>query len=210
MPRGYRTPLHLNTVYGRLAELTRFLTWLTGQGVASLADIDEQHCAAYLSHRRYLRDGSGVVVGQRGPATRRAVAQVLLDLVNYRDLFTADRVRADLRPWGGATPTAIAEEPRRAGPNKTPPVSGHVLQPMLAAADYLVTVLGPQAVELAGQVKEADRRWSLRSGQFAAPKLLPSGQFALLLADYERRGEPLPLMSERALPRRLAGRLVTR
>lgn len=34
---------------------------------------------------------------------------MIVDLVDYRDLFTADRVPADLRPWGGATASAVAE-----------------------------------------------------------------------------------------------------
>jgi hypothetical protein len=75
LPRAYRTPLHLNTARGRLAELTRFLNWLTGQGVASLAEVDSERCEHYLAHRRYVHDQNDAVVGQRSPATRRAAAQ---------------------------------------------------------------------------------------------------------------------------------------
>jgi hypothetical protein len=39
-------------------------------------------------------------VGEQSPGVRRAAAQMIVDLVNYRDLFTTDRVPADLRPWG--------------------------------------------------------------------------------------------------------------
>ncbi len=38
LPRAYRTPLHLLTASGRLAELTRFLNWLTGRGQRVAAD----------------------------------------------------------------------------------------------------------------------------------------------------------------------------
>ena len=48
LPRAYRTPLHLLTVFGRLAELTRFLNWLTGRGVTALADVDDHQCQAFL------------------------------------------------------------------------------------------------------------------------------------------------------------------
>ena len=41
LPRAYRIPLHLRTASGRLAELTRFLNWLTGQGIARLADVGQ-------------------------------------------------------------------------------------------------------------------------------------------------------------------------
>jgi len=123
LPRAYRTPLHLATAFGRLAELTRFLNWLTGQGLASLADIDGQRCEAYLAHRRYVRDENDVVVGELSPATRRAAAQTIVDLVNHRELFTLDRVSAHLRPWGGAAPSAVAEMPCGTGQNKTAPVN---------------------------------------------------------------------------------------
>ena len=53
----------------------RLLNWLAGHGVASLADVDEDHCEAYLAHRRYLLDQNGHVAGERSPATRRAAAR---------------------------------------------------------------------------------------------------------------------------------------
>ena len=66
LPRAYRTPLHLLTASGRLAELTRFLNWLTGRSVTSLGEVDTDCCEAYLAHRRYVLDGNGQVVGERG------------------------------------------------------------------------------------------------------------------------------------------------
>ncbi len=204
LPRAYRTPLHLITAFGRLAELTRFLNWLTGQQITGLAEVDGDHCDAYMAHRRYLLDGSGVVVGELSPATRRAAAQTVVDLVNHRELFTADRVSADLRPWGGAAPSAIAEVPCGAGQNKTPPVSDHVLQPLLAAAGYLAATLGPHAIELSQQVRDADRRWSLKSGDHTATSRLPTAELAQLLADHERMGEPLPLLPDHNVRDRLA------
>ncbi|MGH3868216.1 MAG: hypothetical protein ACRDQ4_19270 [Pseudonocardiaceae bacterium] len=204
LPRGYRTPLHLITTFGRLAELTRFLNWLTAQGVTGLTEVDIDRCEAYLAHRRYLLDENDVVVGELSPATRRAAAQVVVDLVNHRELFTTDRVPVGLRPWGGAAASAIAEMPCGAGQNKTPPVNDSVLQPMLAAASYLVTALGPHAIELSRQISEADRMWSLRSGDHVAASRLPTTEIAQLLVDYERKGEPLPLLPEHNIRDRLA------
>ncbi len=57
LPHAYRTPLHLLTAFGRLAELTRFLNWLASRGTTSLADVDDDCCEAWLAHRRYLLDG---------------------------------------------------------------------------------------------------------------------------------------------------------
>jgi hypothetical protein len=203
LPRAYRTPLHLVTAFGRLAELTRFLNWLTDQAITTLADVDGDRCEAYLAHRRYLLDDNDQVVGERSPATRRAAAQVVVDLVNHRDLFSSDRVPEGLRPWGGVAPSTVAEVPCGVGQNKTPPVNDSVLQPMLAAA-YLVATLGPHAIGLAQQVREADRRWSLRSGNHVATSRLPTAEIARLLADYERKREPLPLLPDHVVRDRLA------
>lgn len=100
LPQAHRTTLHLTSCAGRLDELTRFCQWLSGHGVSSLAQIDTHVCDAYMAHRRYVLDEHGVVVGEQSPGTRRTAAQVVVDLVNDRELFTAERVPADLRPWG--------------------------------------------------------------------------------------------------------------
>ena len=107
LPRAYRTPLHLRSCIGRLGELTRLFRWLDRRHVTTLAEVDTHTCEAYLAFRRYILDEDGNVVGEQSPAVRRAAAQIVVDLVNYRDLFTADRVRADLRPWNGALASAI-------------------------------------------------------------------------------------------------------
>jgi hypothetical protein len=204
IPRAYRTPLHLLTAFGRLAELTRFLNWLATQGIASLADVDSDRCEAYLAHRRYLLDANGHVVGERSPATRRAAAQVIVDLVNHREMFSGDRVSAGLRPWGGAAPSTVAEMPCGVGQNKTPPVDDSVLQPLLAASEYLLATLGPHTITLARQVSDADRQWSHRQGDHAFTSRLPADEITQLLADYERKREPLPLLPEHTVRDRLA------
>ena len=204
LPRAYRTPLHLMTASGRLGELTRFLNWLTERGVASLGAVDGDCCEAYLAHRRYVHDDNGVVVGELGPATRRAAAQIVVDLVNHRELFTADRVAADLRPWGGATASSIAEMPCGREQNKTPPLADIVLQPLLAAAGYLTNSLGPHAIELSRHVKQADQMWSARSVGHVASSRVPRAEITQLLVEYERKGEPLPLLPDHHVRNRLA------
>ena len=98
LSRAYRTPVHLSTAYGRLIELTGFLAWLTGRGIGSLTEIDDHCCQAYLAHRRYVRDEDGAVVGELSPATRRTAAQIIVDLLNYGELFTTDRLPAAFVP----------------------------------------------------------------------------------------------------------------
>ncbi len=197
LPRAFRTALHLNTANGRLFELTRFLNWLARQDVASLGEVDTDRCEAYLAHRRYLLDEDGTVVSELGPATRRSAAQAVIDLVSYRELFTADRVAPDLRPWGGATASAIAEMPCGRTMNKTPPLKDDVLQPMLAAALYLIEALGPHAVDLNRQVNEADRRWGRSSTEdFTKLHRVPLAAITGVLNRYVRDGEPLPLLPD--------------
>ncbi len=90
------------------------------------------------------------------------------------------------------------------GQNKTPPVADTVLQPMLAAASYLVDTLGPHAIELITQVRDADLKWSYTHGNHVLTSALPEQGIAQLLVDYERRGEPLPMAAEHTVRDRLA------
>ena len=198
LSRAYRTPVHLSTAYGRLIELTGFLAWLTGRGIGSLTEIDDHCCQAYLAHRRYVRDEDGAVVGELSPATRRTAAQIIVDLLNYGELFTTDRLPAGLRPWGGASASAIAEMPSGKTMNKTPPLANEVLQPMLAAALYLVTTFGPHAAGLNHQIREIDRIKPRN-----ATRDIPTRQITSLLQQYERTGDPFPLLPDRHIRDRL-------
>ncbi|WP_104063863.1 hypothetical protein [Arthrobacter sp. 4R501] len=204
LPRAYRTALHLTTCAGRLGELTRFLAWLAGQGVHGLEQLDTRLCEAYLAHRRYVLDQHGAIVGEQSHATRRSAAQIIVDLVDYRELFTADRVSADLRPWGGATASAVAEMPCGRTQNKTPAVEDTVLQPMLAAALYLVSTLGPHVIELAREIREADRTSSCKAEGLRPAGPAPVAEFTGLLTEYERTCTPLPMLAEHHIADRLA------
>jgi len=110
LPRAYRMPLHLSTAKGRLDELATWFGWLAGKGIASLAEVDDDCCREYLAHRRYVLDGTGTVVGERSPAIRRRAAQVAVELVSYRELFSADRVSPGLRPWSGLRPLQVGQQ----------------------------------------------------------------------------------------------------
>ncbi|MEG8184610.1 site-specific integrase [Nocardia terpenica] len=202
--RAYRTPLHLRSCSARREEAARLFAWLTDRGTLSLAELDTRACEAYLAFRRYVTDDEGTVVGEQSPNVRRAAAQIIVDLVDYQDLFTADRVRPDLRPWGGATANAVAEMPAGRGMNKTPPVANDILQPMLAAAMHLTETLGPHAVELNQQIRDADRTCSADASglQHTAPTAIDN--ITALLADYAATRTPLPQIEERYAERRLA------
>lgn len=203
LPRAYRTPLHLRSCIGRLNELTRFFRWLHQRHVVTLADIDTHTCEAYLAFRRYILDEHGNVVGEQSPAVRRAAAQIIVDLVNYRDLFTADRVHADLQPWGGASASAVAEMRCGRDGNTTPAVADDILQPMLAAALHLVQVLGPHAVALNEQIREHDRVHSARKGQLRPITTSAVDDILTVLADHTTTGTPLPQHEDHEIAKRL-------
>jgi hypothetical protein len=206
LPRAYRTPVHLGTAKGRLDELTRLLNWLPQQGIRSLGDVDGDCCTAWLQHRRNARDEAGIVIGDRSPATRRAAAQVVIDLLNYRELFTADRPRQGLRPWGGASASAVAEMRSGREENKTPPVPGHVLQPLLASALYAVTTLGPGVAELAAELRQTvtmRSRAPERPGE-RAPQKDPLTHLTPVLARHCHDREPLPGLSGLLVRKRLS------
>ncbi len=205
LPRAHRTPVHIATASRRLGETARLLNWLAGQGIAGLGEITTRHCEAYLAHRRHVTSEDGIVVGERSPGTRRGAAQAVIDLLNYGELFTADRPDPGLRPWGGATATAIAEMPSGRSMNKTQPLSDDILQPLLAAALYLASVIGPHAVTLNQQVRDADRQHGRRSpGEFAKVPRAPAAEITRLLDRYRHDGEPLPMLPGHVVSDRLA------
>ena len=146
------------------------------------------------------------MIGDHSPATRRAAAQVVIDLLNYRELFTADRLPGGLRPWKGASASAVAEMRSGREENKTPPVPGPVLQPLLAAALYAVTTLGPHAVQLAAELRQTATmrsRARQRPGERAAQKN-PLTHLPPVLDRHRRDHDPLPELTSFLVRRRLA------
>jgi hypothetical protein len=204
LPRAYRTPLHLRSCAARLGELSRLFTWLEQQGISGLTQLDTTDCEAYLAYRRFVLDEDGAVVGEQSPGVRRAAAQAIIDLINYRDLFTADRVRPGLLPWGGASASAVAGMPSGRHINKTAPVPGEILQPVLAAALHLVTVLGPHAVAFQRQIREAGRVSSLKAEglRHSAPTAIED--IKAVLAGYVAASAALPMIEDHDIGPRLA------
>ncbi|MER6046412.1 hypothetical protein ABT168_02840 [Streptomyces sp. NPDC001793] len=89
--------------------------------------------------------------------------------------------------------------------NNTPPVEDTVLQPMLAAALYLVSALGPHAVELAEEVRESDRALSCKAKGLrpagSAPVVEWTGSYAHLRVEFERWVQALQDAGEIPNPR---------
>jgi hypothetical protein len=156
LPHAYRTPRSLLTCRTRLDPLVRWLNWLTEHGVTRLGDVEEHHCAAHLEHRSHRRDSHGRSLAAFGATTRSHTAAAIIELALYGELFTDDRYRPGFRPWAGRSAAAVTGN-RGHAENKTQPIPPQILQPILAAALYLVDTLGPHIGALE-QARLADIR----------------------------------------------------
>ena len=106
--------------------------------------VGDHHCEAYLAHRRYVLDEHGTVVGERSPATRRAAAQAIIDLVNHGSCSPPTGRPRGLRPWGGASRLRDRRDAQRPGHEQDPARSAMTsCGRMLAAALYLTSTHRP-------------------------------------------------------------------
>lgn len=149
LPSAFRVARTVAACVNKHYELIRWLNWLTDNGVTELARVDEHLCDSYIAYRRTGHDKDGAIIEKRGAVN--GAAQVVSGLAQYRDLFTTDRYPAGFRPFGGRAAVAVAglKTPTE---NSTPPVPTEVLQPILAAALYVVDMLGPHVVSLTRRV----------------------------------------------------------
>jgi len=201
LPRAVRVPLHLASCHARLAELATLLNWLAGQGITGLDQVDTDHCGRYLHHRSHIYTAGGTVAGDLSPATRRMAVQAVLDLIDYRDLFTTSAVRAGLRPWGNRSSCAVAGLRSAPNSNSTPPVPQEIFQPMLAAALYVVGTLGPHVRELTRQARTArSNRHLLRQ---VSGSSRPPGELTAVLHRHIATGSPLPQLTGYEIRQRL-------
>src|SRR5208283_465018 len=117
-----------------------------------------------------------------------------------------DRINPALRPWDGASASAIAEMPNGRDENKTPPVPDQVPQPMLAAALYVVNGLGPHAVHLAAELRGTA---TMRARAAApgpgrrAPRKDPAAFLSPVLDRHHRDRDPLPELMPSLVRQRL-------
>jgi hypothetical protein len=155
LPDAYRVPLTLWSCSNRLAEIVRWLNWLH-EKVETLGEVTQDHCDRYLAERQLRRNAAGVVIGTLGESAVRVAVAVIIELAHYGDLFTADRYPDRFVPWKGRSSSHVVGM-RPSGENKTPVVDQQILQPMLAAALYLVNTLGSEIAVVAEQVRQRRR-----------------------------------------------------
>jgi len=142
-----------------------------------------------------MLDEHGAVVGDSSPSVRRRAAQAVIDLLNYGELFTAYRPAPGPASLGRGLLLHNRGDVRQARHELDPPLTDGILQPMLAAALCLTSAIGPHAVTLSQQVREADHLWGYNGpGEFARPARAPVAEIARLLDRYQRVDVPLPMV----------------
>lgn len=197
LPHAFRTPLAIVTCKNRLTELTEWLNWLTAHGVTSLDRVKQRHCQAYYLHQSVVRDRHGVELRPAGDGKRMTAVQAVQEPAFYAPLFSADRFADGFLPWDGRPAYQVAGCTSR-GPNKVQPLRQEALQPWLAAALYIVEVLGPHVVQLVRSVRAETAR-PAQGGSGTAEERIAAAVRAHL-ADYR----PLDAIVDFRVPLRLA------
>ncbi|MFJ9840949.1 site-specific integrase [Kitasatospora sp. NPDC101155] len=200
LPRAYRAPRVISTVNQRMFNLIRWFEWLTGRGVHDLAKVTQEMCDAFLLWCQHSwKDGRAVKETSR--AYRRQAVNAVLELADYGELLTAGGYAPGFRPWPGRSAEQVAGS-RRRGENATQPVNDDVLQPLLAAAFYVIEHLAPHVLllrEVEGR-RDADleHRFAQMKGQLQWAPLITA-----VISDYVRRADPLPATSDEQIRYRL-------
>ncbi|MEV6048341.1 site-specific integrase, partial [Streptomyces xanthochromogenes] len=179
---AYRLPKTLITCQQRLEWLTRWVNWLTEQGVTSLSEVTQEHCDRYLQHRSTIYDRDGNVLRDASDDTRMMAELIPRELAYYGELFSTDRYRDGFIP---RATTVI----RTAGntENKTQPARAELQQPLLAAALFLVQKVAPPAIALQQEVE----RHRPALGVPVVPLAERTEAVAETLRQHARTGEPL-------------------
>ncbi|MFI5822814.1 site-specific integrase [Streptomyces rishiriensis] len=185
-----RTVQTLTTCHGKLSELIRWFKWLTEQGITDLEQVTGYHCTAYVDFRGERLDDDGEVVADS--ASTRAIAMgAVIGLAQYRELFSGQRFRDDLRPFDGASAGGgSGRTAELGGANKVQPLASEVQQPLLAAVLYMIQTMAPHILreaELKRQRQAVDR-------SLTATRHPGHSAFLRNLARHVESGEPLELM----------------
>ncbi|MFI1584678.1 site-specific integrase [Embleya sp. NPDC020630] len=171
LPHASRNAKAIVTIYAELAELVRWLNWLTARGVQRLDDVSAHHCTVFAQYRATHRP-NGTKTPHR-PGVHKLVATVILGLAQYGELFSTDRYREDLRPFAGHTADRVAGTDSGPTENKVQPVADEVFQPLLTAALYLVQALAPHLLrELEAKWRQGTVRASLQRYALTDPLAL--------------------------------------
>lgn len=206
LPHAYRVMRSFPTCHRRLRDLGTWLNWLTGEGASSLGEVTDHHCQAFRFRCEHTAHDRAQASGK--PAAKLTVSLVttITDLAFYGELFSTDRYAAGWRPWAGKAAIVVAAA-EATGENKTQPVPGEILQPLLAAALYIVDTLGPHVADLRRQVRRRAEENRSRSGSALGGRNYDVAALTAVLDRHIADGRPLESASDANLAlRRAEGR----
>ncbi|WP_157897438.1 integrase [Mycobacteroides chelonae] len=204
LPSAFRTPRHPSTVHLYLRQWTRWLNWLTNNGVRSLGDVTAEHCDAYLAHSSWSRPRQGSPSRPLEPNTVKNIVKAVQSIAFYGGLFRHDRYPREFIPWGGRPAYRVAGYAAN-GENTTQPVPDELLSPLLANALYHVEVIGPHVADLLETVRNDPLRWNTQTRpqvQRLDDNLIAA--FKAVVGTYVVSGRPLPQLDRRYVQERVA------
>lgn len=194
LPHALRSPLNPNSLWTALKHLIVWFNYLTDVGVASLTEIAQAHCDAYLER---ISRGIGETERQLSPATLTMSIRATQTLTLYTEILD-DHYRPGFSPWAGRSPDVVAGYVRPYG-NRVPPVPDELLRPLLANTSYLVNTIAPHLAGQAAAVRAFDHR------QAQSQRQLPTRELARVRTAIQAQTE-----SGVAAPRLSAGSLALR
>lgn len=201
LPGAYRNPLNPTTLRGELARLARWFDHLAQAGLATLADVRQNHCDSYLERVRWT------TTGMRRPVSAVVLAAFVRNtqvLALYPGLLS-DAYAAGFRPWGGRGAEDVGGYVRT-NVNQVAPVPDAILRPLLADALYLVDTVGAHLADEAEKARAADRR---EAASIRGVSLAELPQLSEAIDARRRAGVPAPRLPAHVVARRLAAGWLT-
>ncbi|MFH9944404.1 hypothetical protein ACH4OT_34450 [Streptomyces murinus] len=198
-PEAIRSKYKPNSCFNLAVQLGKWLNFLTAQGIADLGEVMQEHCDVYRDVRRQRKRttrGSGPI----SAGTMLTILQPVRNLAYYTGMFTAAAYRPGFVPWKGHSIPDVVGWTYQAG-NAVPPVAEEVFQPTVAAALYVVEVLGPLvADEFEFLLRDRMDPTSSTPRNLSATTRQTLSQ---VMASYVRRGRPLPELDEPLVTKRV-------
>lgn len=201
VPTAMRRARNPRTCHLYLRRLIIWCNWLTARGIATLGEVTQADCDAFLEQQSWSQTSTGRPRRRLAATTTSNLASVIQMLAGYGPLFRADRYRPGFVPWHGRTAAQVTGRKAHVE-NSTPPVPEHILQPLLADALYLVDTVGPHlADELERLRASGDEARLSNAARLGAVRL---ARIVDVVAELRSRGAPLPASSQAVVTSRLA------
>jgi hypothetical protein len=154
LPHALRTRRSPRTCHQYVRELTAWLNWLIAHGISRLDDVTQDHCDVYLAERLLSKPKPGRPQRSLDPLSVTSAFVAVQSLSLYGELYSTDRYRLGFVPWDGKSAHEVLGVQWNKV-NRTQPLTEEHFGRLLAAALYVVEVIGPHAMALLNEVTTA-------------------------------------------------------